>query len=448
MTDAEKLAYTTTRERIVKQIDQLRASGGSDSVIKRLGRFGNAFSWYPEFYPQILADINGMSDAELMSALRTEDGYMKLMAPVEGLPIHHKVASRTGGDLPLRTPTDTFLDVRKMFYDKYGGFPGNSGWNLGAHGAFDERMHQERYGAKGTVFDPKYGYGMPPDPEKVPGFHGKGTKNIGRALGEDKALLRSNAQEIFSQLDKFVKPQVERFKRISNNPVTLAQRAVVQKAIDADAFAEGRTIEQSTAVREAAKARGVDIEYAKAFQYDFSGGNATLITDPQQVQEQMQRFENRLMRRRVAKGLALTGVAALGPFGTAASAAETTERYKTAEETGDIADELQAGLSGVSLAGDIASYVPPLAPIGEAISTTADVANIGIDLYREDPERAQQFARETLSKAVPKPPMSEQIGRIPQAVEAVKRGGRVQFGFGGVKFTAPEFGLSELMGIN
>ena len=74
MTDAEKLAYTTTRERIVKQIDQLRASGGSDSVIKRLGRFGNAFSWYPEFYPQILADINGMSDAELMSALRTEDG--------------------------------------------------------------------------------------------------------------------------------------------------------------------------------------------------------------------------------------------------------------------------------------------------------------------------------------------------------------------------------------
>lgn len=447
MTDAEKLAYTITRERIVNQIDQLKASGGSDSIIKRLGRFGNAFSWYPEFYPQILADINGMSDAELMSALRTEEGFMKLIAPVEGLPIHHKVANRTGGDIPIRTPTDTFLDVRKMFFDKYGGFPGNSGWNLGAHGAFDERMHQGRYGAKNTVFDPRFGYGMPPT-EELPIAHGKGTRNIGRALGEDPVLIRSSAQEIFSQLDKFVRPQIAKFQEIANNPVTLKQRSIVQKAIDADAFAEGRTIEQSTAVREAAKAKGVDIEYAKAFQYDFSGGTATLLTDPQQVQEQMQRFENRLMRRKVAKGLALTGVAAIGPFGTAASAAETTERYKTAQETGDIADELQAGLSGVSLAGDIASYVPPLAPIGEAVSTTADVANIGIDLYREDPERAQQFARETLSKAVPKPPLSEQIGRIPQAVEAVKRGGRVQFGFGGAKFTLPEFGLSELVGIN
>lgn len=447
MTDAEKLAYTITRERIVKQIDQLKASGGSSSIIKRLGRFGNAFSWYPEFYPQILADINGMSDAELMSALRTEEGFMKLIAPVEGLPIHHKVANRTGGDLPIRTPTDTFLDVRKMFFDKYGGFPGNSAWNLGAHGAFDERMHQGRYGAKDTVFDPRFGYGMPPT-EELPIAHGKGTRNIGRALGEDPVLIRSSAQEIFSQLDKFVKPQIAKFQQIASNPVTLAQRSVVQRAIDADAFAEGRTIEQSTAVREAAKAKGVDIEYAKAFQYDFSGGTANLITDPEVIQEQMQRFENRLMRRKALTGLAMAGVAAPAFLGTAASAAETTERYKVAQETGDFADEAQAGLAGVSLAGDVASYFPPAAPIGEAISTTADVANIGIDLYREDPERAKQFIKQQIKKAIPKPPVVQQVQQVQRAAQAIQRGGKVKFNAGKVQFTLPELGLSELLGFN
>jgi len=105
-------------------------------------------------------------------------------------------------------------------------------------------------------------------------------------------------------------------------------------------------------------------------------------------------------------------------------------------------------LAGVSLAGDVASYFPPAAPIGEAISTTADVANVGIDLYREDPERAKKFAKEQIAKAIPKPPLSEQIERIPRAVEAVRRGGKMQFNLGGVKFTLPELGLSELAGFN
>ena len=35
-----------------------------------------------------------------------------------------------------------------------------------------------------------------------------------------------------------------------------------------------------------------------------------------------------------------------------------------------------------------------------------------------------------------------------RAAQARQRGGKVKFGFGGAKFTLPEFGLSELMGIN
>jgi len=410
MTDAEKLAYTVTRERIVKQIDQLKASGGSVTVIKRLGRFGNAFSWYPEFYPQILADINGMSDAELMSALRTEEGFMKLIAPVEGLPIHHKVANRTGGDLPIRTPTDTFLDVRKMFFDKYGGFPGNSSWNLGAQGAFDERMHQGRYGAKDTAFDPRFGYGMPPT-EELPIAHGKGTKNIGRALGEDPTLLRSTAQEIFESLDEFVKPQIAKFQEIATNPVTLGQRAIIQKAIDVDAFAEGRTIEQSTAVRKAAKAQGLDVEFAKGFKYDFTGAAAKLVTDPETIQKIM-RFPNRLMQE--AQGMqtiqqinqaiqnpAARRFGAAVPFvgaglGAAFVGANRQARLEEIQQNPQdptlkanlVLDEISGQADRATLAG--AALLPtPAAPVGAAMigageltSTITGVASLAIDAGR------------------------------------------------------------------
>lgn len=378
MTDAEKAAYTLTRQRIVSQIDKIVEKGGSPNDLKRLKRFGSAFSWYPEFYPQILADVAGMSDAELMSALRSEDKYMKLMAPVKGLPIHHKIANRTGGDIALRTPTDVFLDVRKMFYDKYGGFPGNSPWNLGAQGAIDERMHQGRYGATGTVFEQSRGLGMAPT-EELPIAHGKGTKDIGLKLGQDPALLRSQAKDIFNSLDVYVSPQLKVFKQIEESPVTIGQRKIIQEAIDPQAFAEGRTTAQSTAVRKAAEEAGLDVKFAEAFKYDLKGGSVRL-------------------NRAALTGLAAAGVAAFGPLGTAASAAELKGRSELATETQDMMDQLQVGLAGTSLAADVASYIPPLAPVGEAISTAADVANIGIDVYRQNPERVKQFAKQQIKK--------------------------------------------------
>lgn len=424
MTDAEKAAYTLTRQRIVAQIDKIEQLGGSPNDLKRLKRFGSAFSWYPEFYPQILADVGGMSDKELMSALRSEDKYMKLMAPVKGLPIHHKVANRTGGDIALRTPTDVFLDVRQMFYDKYGGFPGNSPWNLGAQGAIDERMHQGRYGAKGTVFEEARGLGMAPT-EQLPIAHGKGTKNIGLKLGQDPVLLRQQARDIFNSLDVYVGPQIDVFRQIEQSPVTIAQREVIQE-LDPEAFAQGRTPEQSTAVRKAAEATGRDIEFAKRFQYDFSGGNARLT-------------------RKALTGLAAAGIAAPAFLGTAASGAELAGRTQIAKETGDPVDQFQAGLAGASFAGDVASYFPPAAPIGEAVSTVADVANIGIDVYREDPEKAKRMAKQQVQRMVPSDPI---VAPAQRAVQAIQRGGKVKFGFGGAKFTLPELGLSELLRFN
>lgn len=151
---------------------------------------------------------------------------------------------------------------------------------------------------------------------------------------------------------------------------------------------------------------------------------------------------------KVYMGLAMAGLAAPAFLGTAASAAELAGRSQVAQQTGDFADEAQAALAGVSLAGDVASYFPPAAPIGEAISTTADVVNIVTDLYREDPERAKQFVKQQIKKAIPKPPVVQQVQQVQRAAQAVQRGGKVKFNAGKVQFTLPEFGLSELLGLN
>lgn len=47
-----------------------------------------------------------------------------------------------------------------------------------------------------------------------------------------------------------------------------------------------------------------------------------------------------------------------------------------------------------------------------------------------------------------KPDPMADVQTVKRAKAAVQRGGQISFGFGGVKFTAPEFGLSEVLGFN
>ena len=78
-------------------------------------------------------------------------------------------------------------------------------------------------------------------------------------------------------------------------------------------------------------------------------------------------------------GLAAVGIFALGPLGTAASAAETVERERIAQQTQDPLDKFQAGVSKFSLGADIASYAPPAAIPATISSTGADILNLVID---------------------------------------------------------------------
>jgi len=99
----------------------------------------------------------------------------------------------------------------------------------------------------------------------------------------------------------------------------------------------------------------------------------------------------RLMPNRAAlTALAAGGIATLGPLSSAASAAETTGRTQLALQTKDPADIVQAGISGLSTLGDLATYNPVTAIPGEVVSTAADVSNVIIDKYRAPKPRGIQ----------------------------------------------------------
>lgn len=101
-----------------------------------------------------------------------------------------------------------------------------------------------------------------------------------------------------------------------------------------------------------------------------------------------------------ARNLAIAGLLSYGAFGTTASAAETVQRSQMAAETGSPLDVLQAGIAGVSSAADVAAYNPVISPVAEAVSTVADVANIGIDVARspEAQAAAQKWMNDPLNE--------------------------------------------------
>ena len=87
-------------------------------------------------------------------------------------------------------------------------------------------------------------------------------------------------------------------------------------------------------------------------------------------------------KRGALTGLAAGGIAALGPLGTAVSAAETAGRKEIADITGNPVDRVQQYISGASLAADAASYAPPLTVPATIVSSGLDALNVGIDTTR------------------------------------------------------------------
>jgi len=389
MDKEQKVAYEIIRQRIVNEIDKLESLGkdASASTLKKWRRYGAAFSWDPTVYPELL-DKPTASDKELLKLLRgTEQRFMKKWQAVEGIPLHHIIANRTGGDLGLRLPVDVWEEVKARVFDATGARPGNSQANLNAASQFDERSHLGRYGAKGTVFDPELGLGEAPDPTQSPILHGAGTKEFGTRLGKDPVILQSTPAEISKALIPEVTKQQEIYKAVSESPTTLAQRQVFTQAGLGAAFDPSTPIEQMEDIKTRAAALGLPEQFASSWQVKpkFVGGNAVLNALP-----------------------------FLG-LGTAVVTA------------GQQAMAGQRKAAAATLAEGVAGEVPI---VGDIVQSEAVAGGTFADVQRRTQEgiRAKQLQQ--------------------RAAQARQRGGKLKFGLGGVKITLPEFGLSELMGLN
>jgi len=146
--------------------------------------------------------------------------------------------------------------------------------------------------------------------------------------------------------------------------------------------------------------------------------NAELPNLTEGLQQQLEREQRQIAARRSTKAkikpepVAITalrkkaaiaagaGLAGVSILGTGASAAETETRRQIASQTGDIADTIQAGISGVSLAADLASYTPIGAVPGTIVSSGADALNIVVDMFRQGATHRRIRGRSGAQKAL------------------------------------------------
>lgn len=267
MNREEKVAYEIVRQRIVAQLDRLEAAqksgqklpGGDINSLKKWRRFGAAFAWDPSVYQGVLANPD-MSDTELISEIRkTEATFMRRWGYVNKIPLHHDIASRTGGDLGIRTPVDVWLETRERVFDATGARPGNGQANLNATGAFDELWHLGREGAKGSVFE---GTGII-TPEDFPYLHRAG-QNLAEKLGANPGMVQASAAEQAKALIASIVQQQQRFKEVTATPQVQAQRKVFTDLGYSEIVDPTATMEEMVDIERATRKTPIPSIFAKA----------------------------------------------------------------------------------------------------------------------------------------------------------------------------------------
>ena len=228
-----KRAYQLVQNTIVENLDRIQAEkkagrklpSADVNDLKKWRRFGAAFAWDPSVFQDVL-EKPYMEPKKLIKRLRsTEEGLMRKFQYVKGIPLHHIIADRTGGDLGIRTPIDIWEDTKKRIFDLTGATPGDNQANLNAIGAFDELWHQGRQGAKRTVFA-ETGIIRPED---FPFLHRAG-QNLAEKAGLDPKLVQASAEEQVKVLLPSILQQQERFAETTATPQVQQQRSVFTQA--------------------------------------------------------------------------------------------------------------------------------------------------------------------------------------------------------------------------
>jgi len=302
MNREEKVAYEIVRQRIVAHLDRLEAAqkagqklpSGDINSLKKWRRFGAAFAWDPSVYQNILAKPD-MPDAELISAIRkTEATFMRRWGYINKIPLHHEIASRTGGDLGIRTPVDVWLETKERIFDATGARPGNGQANLNATGAFDELWHLGREGAKGSVFE---GTGII-TPENFPYLHRAGQK-LAEKLGADPAMVQASAAEQAEALIGPIVQQQQRFQETTATPQVQAQRKVFTDLGYSEIVDPAATMEEIVDIQKATKNTPIPSIFARAGSMRFDP-KASMQKFLQSVEGQA--WFNKEAARRAAQG--------------------------------------------------------------------------------------------------------------------------------------------------
>ena len=364
-----KVAYEIVRQRIVERLDTLydaqqagvKLPSGDINSLKKWRRFGAAFAWDPEVFQNVLEKPD-MPDQQLISELRkAETQLMRKWGVIDKIPLHHIVANRTGGDLGIRTPVDTWLETRKRVFDATGAKPGDGPSNLNAASQFDELAHLGRTGAKGSVFA-EAGVQSRAD---FPFLHRAG-QNLAAKAGDNPKLVLGTAQEQAEVLIPSVKQQQARFAETTATPEVQAQRKVLTKAGYPEAFAADTPIERIQEI--AGEIRGTEIPKQFASAFDLSKGAVTLNRNM---------FGNRLTRL----VLPSAGGAALS---LALGAQDLQAREAAVAKDPSFINKLQRDLTKTEMAADAVGAVPnPATPAAETAGFGAALTNIGIDVVRD-----------------------------------------------------------------
>ena len=346
-----KVAYEIVRQRIVENLDRLedlQAQGvkvsGDVNSLKRWRRYGAAFTWDPSVFEDVLAKPDA-PDKQLLSLLRKgEESLMRRWGVIDKIPLHHVVANRTGGDLGIRTPVDTWLETRQRIFDATGAKPGDGPSNLNAASQFDELAHLGRTGAKGSVFADT-GIERRAD---FPVLHRAG-QNLAAKAGEDPKLVTGTAKEQAEALIPSVQQQQARFAETTATPEVQAQRQVLTRAGYPEAFAPDTPIERIEQI--ATEIRGTEIPKQFASAFDFSNAGVKL---------------------------GFKGLGALLPaVGVPLDILEAKEKTERAEKTKAPIDQFQAGIAQVT-----AATAPIPEPISQTINFVGGMVNFAIDAVR------------------------------------------------------------------
>ena len=364
--------------------------GKSDK--KRLDKAISNLDFNPEAYGDIMEDVmsGNKGPKELMKKIRNvETKVMKAFELLNEDTIHHLVQQRTGGDFSKQVSGDVVRGAIKRLEDrfdlKFSQATGPKGVIRGDT-ALSNYAHKSDLTQKGAEL--ASGIGKNPDPSTT--AHRLGTTGYSKTL---TAAETADEDALVKALESRIAPQLEDVK---------VGIATDQPRVEA--------------VRKAAP--GLERAY-------MPDNTSTEIAGMQKI----------------ARGLPeTTKIKTYKPLRIVKGAARLIPGPYD-----DIA--LGTGFGGIAAVGALATGGDPAQAFGDVVSDVAVGDLQGGELFDESQDFGKVLQESRQQNARPLMDRLDE-GALGDAGRAIKRGGRISFGFGGVKFTLPEYGYSELLGVN